>query len=54
MKTDLGKLLLRVTVGGLMLFHGITKLSQDIDFIKGTATAKGLPEAIAYGVYVGE
>ena len=54
MQTDIGKLLIRVMVGGLMLFHGIGKLSHGIDFVKGTLLAKGLPEMIAYGVYVGE
>lgn len=54
MQTDMGKLLLRIMLGGLMLFHGIAKLSHGIDFIKGTVAAKGLPEMMAYGVYVGE
>ena len=50
---DAGLLLLRVTLGGLMLFHGIAKL-KGVDFIKQTLAGKGLPEFIAYGVYVGE
>ncbi|CUV65713.1 putative DoxX family protein [Sulfurovum sp. enrichment culture clone C5] len=54
MQTDMGKLLLRIMLGGLMLFHGIGKLSHGIDFVKGTLTANGLPEMMAYGVYVGE
>ncbi|MCB9898930.1 MAG: DoxX family protein [Planctomycetes bacterium] len=52
---DWGKLLLRLSLGGLMLFHGIGKLgSGGIDGITQMVTAKGLPEAVAYGVYVGE
>lgn len=51
---DLGKLLLRLTVGGLMLFHGVDKVTSGIGFIEGLIAAKGLPSAIAYGVYVGE
>lgn len=54
MQTDMGKLLLRIMLGGLMLFHGIGKLSHGIDFVKGTLTANGLLEMMAYGVYVGE
>ena len=51
---DLGILILRITLGGLMLFHGIAKIIYGIDGIQGMLTAKGLPGFIAYGVYVGE
>ena len=51
---DLGKLILRVTAGGLMLLHGVAKLQSGVGGIAGMLTAKGLPAAIAYGVYVGE
>lgn len=54
MAQDLGKLLLRFTVAGLMLFHGIEKATQGISFIKGLVVNQGLPEVLAYGVYVGE
>ncbi len=54
MQTDMGKLLIRVMVGGLMLFHGIAKISHGIGFIEGTLIAKGLPQMMAYGVYIGE
>ena len=37
-----------------MLFHGINKLQHGIGFIKGLVVAQGLPEILAYGVYVGE
>jgi len=51
-----GKLILRLTVGGLMLFHGIAKILNPaaIEHIGGTLNNLGLPSAIAYGVYVGE
>ncbi len=32
---DLGKLLLRLAVGGLMLFHGLHKLFGGVGFISG-------------------
>lgn len=51
---DLGKLILRLTLGGLMLFHGVGKITGGIDGISGMLAAKGLPAAMAYGVYVGE
>ena len=51
-----GKLILRLTVGGLMLFHGVSKLMHQgsVDFIGGRLTESGLPALLAYGVYVGE
>jgi len=53
-KDDLGRLLLRLAVGGLMLFHGLHKLFHGVDGISGMLVAKGLPGFIAYGVLVGE
>src|SRR5215813_4927156 len=50
----LGKLLLRLSVGGLMLLHGISKITHGIDMIAGAVKAHNWPEFIAYGVYVGE
>ena len=51
---DFGKLLLRLAVGGLMLFHGLHKLFGGVEGISGMLVAKGLPGFIAYGVLVGE
>lgn len=51
---DIGKLILRLTLGGLLLFHGIDKLLHGIGFIKTLVAAHHLPPALAYGVYVGE
>ncbi len=51
---DIGKLLLRFAVGGLMLFHGLHKLFDGIDGIRGMLVAQGLPGFIAYGVLIGE
>ncbi|MFT4191814.1 MAG: DoxX family protein [Comamonas sp.] len=56
----LGKLLLRLTIGGLMLPHGLTKLLSGwphltgITGIKVLLAAKGLPTWLAYGVYATE
>jgi putative oxidoreductase len=51
---DLGRLLLRLALGVLILFHGVAKLTGGIDPITGLVTAMGLPAFVAYGVYVGE
>jgi putative oxidoreductase len=54
MSENIGKLILRLMVGGMMLFHGIDKALHGIAYIKGLVTAQGLPEVLAYGIYVGE
>ena len=52
----LGKLILRLTVGVLMLLHGIAKIMNPgkVDFIGGSLAGSGLPSILAYGVYIGE
>lgn len=52
--TDLGKLLLRISVGGLMIFHGIAKLINGHDFIRMMLEEKGLPTFLWLGVPIGE
>lgn len=51
---DAGKLLLRLAVGGLMLFHGMSKLMTGASGIKALLASYGLPEFIAYGTILGE
>lgn len=51
---DLGKLIIRLTLGGLLLFHGIAKLLNGVGFIEGLLANHGLPGFLAYGVFVGE
>jgi putative oxidoreductase len=51
---DTGKLILRLTIGILMLLHGIAKLSNGIGPISGMVASQGLPAFFAYGVYIGE
>lgn len=51
---DIGKLILRLSIAGLMLFHGFFKFFNGIDGIKFLVTSAGLPEVVAYGVYFGE
>ena len=51
---DVARLLLRLAVGGLMLFHGVHKVRDGVDWMAPLLEAKGLPTFIAYGSYVGE
>lgn len=54
MNDDLGKLVLRVSVGLLMLLHGIAKVQGGVGGISGMLAGHGLPGFLAYGVYLGE
>ena len=49
-----GKLILRLTLGILILLHGIAKLTHGIEPIEGMVTGMGMPAFVAYGVYAGE
>lgn len=51
---DLGKLILRVSFGIMLLLHGVHKIYGGTDFIQGLFTNLGLPAFFAYGVYLGE
>ena len=51
---DGGKLVLRVVLGVLVLFHGISKVIGGPAFVIGVASKAGLPGAFGYLVYVGE
>lgn len=52
-KEDIGKLILRVTLAVLMLFHGVAKIGHLGGIVKQMAN-HGLPEFLAYSVYLGE
>ncbi len=54
MNESTGKLILRITLGFLILLHGIGKLMHGIDWLDGALTAAGLPTFFKYGVYIGE
>jgi putative oxidoreductase len=51
---DLGKLVLRLTLGILILLHGISKLLGGVGGIEGMLVAQGLPAFFAWGAYIGE
>jgi len=54
MTDDLGKLVLRLTLGILMLFHGYAKIVKGVGGIEVMVVSAGLPAWVAYGVYIGE
>ncbi len=51
---DLGKLILRLSLGILILLHGLGKLDGGVGWLVGMLDQRGLPGFIAYGVYIGE
>lgn len=53
-QADLGKLLLRLALGLLILLHGVAKLKGGVTGIVGMVEAQGLPGILGYGVLVGE
>ncbi|MBO1112854.1 DoxX family protein [Bordetella petrii] len=51
---DTGKLILRLSLGILVLMHGLAKLSGGVGGIAGMLSSHGLPGFLAYGAYIGE
>lgn len=53
---DVGKLVIRLTTGVLILFHGVSKIihPDNVAWIGQMVGNAGLPSFLAYGVYVGE
>jgi putative oxidoreductase len=51
---DIAKLLLRLTCGGILLFHGVHKVFVEVDHVKAIVENAGMPEFIAYGNIIGE
>jgi putative oxidoreductase len=51
---DFGKLVLRLTLGILVLLHGVSKIKGGVGFLTPMVQGLGLPPWAAYGVYLGE
>lgn len=51
---DVGKLILRLTLGVLILFHGVSKLMHGVEPIQNMLSGHGLPGFLAFGVFLGE
>ena len=54
LREDLGKLVLRLAVAGLIILHGIAKLRYGLGDVATAISRAGLPQAVGYLVYVGE
>ncbi len=54
MSSDLGKLVLRLSLGLMILLHGIAKITKGLGPIMGMVQKAGLPAWVAYLVLVGE
>jgi uncharacterized membrane protein YphA (DoxX/SURF4 family) len=51
---NFGKLVLRLTLGCLLLLHGVAKIRHGVDGIVERVGATGLPSWLGYLVYLGE
>ncbi|MDX1803346.1 MAG: DoxX family protein [Alcanivorax sp.] len=51
---DLGKLILRLSLGLMLLLHGLHKLFYGVGWIGALLAQHKLPGFIAYGVFIGE
>jgi len=54
MNDSIGKLILRLTLGILILLHGMAKLKGGVGGLTGAVTGAGLPAFFTYAVYIGE
>ena len=52
--SDLGKLLLRLSLGILLLFHGLDKLQHGYGFIGMLLVKAKLPGYLSHGILIGE
>ena len=52
--SDTDRLVLRLLVGGLLLWHGIAKLQGGLTPVMGMLVHPGMPSWMAYGAYLGE
>lgn len=53
-KDDMGRFVLRLSIGGLMLFHGLNKILQGTEQIGELLSRVGMPAFFSFGVFVGE
>lgn len=53
-RNDIGKLILRLTLGGLLLLHGFHKILDGVEPIRDMLERYHLPSLLSYGVYIGE
>ncbi len=51
---NIGILIVRIMVSGLLIFHGFGNLLGGYTFIKSMMVQSGLPEFLSYGALIGE
>ena len=51
---DIGKLVLRLALATIVLFHGVFKLTHGVEWIGQPLAALHLPAFLAYGTYIAE
>lgn len=51
---EIGIIIQRITIGFLILFHGIANMNSNYSFIKSLLNGIGFPEFISYAVFIGE
>lgn len=51
---DAGKLVLRLALAAILLFHGVYKINHGVAWIKPRLADVGLPGFLAYGPYIAE
>lgn len=53
-KNDIGRFILRLAIGGLMLFHGMNKLIYGNEQVNQILDSVGIPAFLGFGVFLGE
>lgn len=54
LKDDIGIFILRLAVGGLMLFHGMNKMMSGPEAVNQMLSSVGVPAFLSFGVFLGE
>ena len=53
-KNDVGLFILRLSIGGLMLFHGMSKIIYGTEQVENILLRTGMPVFFTFGVFLGE
>jgi putative oxidoreductase len=53
-KNDIGRFILRLSIGGLMLFHGMHKVIYGNAQVHELLNSVGIPPFFSFGVFIGE
>jgi putative oxidoreductase len=53
-KNDIGRFILRFTIGALMLIHGLNKVIYGTEQVNQILTSVGIPSFFSFGVFIGE